>query len=127
MVTPEACPACGATRYKKNGHTRHGKQHHWCKTCERQCSAGANPHLIAHDRRTLGENLLRERLSLRGIYRAVGVSLSWLWHLMVDGFATCPDHWYVKLPAPPSKVLMHQLEAEADAMWSVVEKKAHKP
>jgi hypothetical protein len=45
MVIPESCPACGSTRYKKNGRTRHGKQHHLCKNCERQLSAGAaNPY-----------------------------------------------------------------------------------
>ena len=126
MGTPESCPACGSTRYKKNGHTRHGKQNHWCKTCERQFSAGANPQLISHERRTLVENLLRERLSLRGICRAVGVSRTWLLHFMVDCCATCPDHLHVKLPAHPSKVLIHQLEAEADEMWSFVEKKVHK-
>jgi hypothetical protein len=26
MVVRATCPACGADRYKKNGHTRHGKQ-----------------------------------------------------------------------------------------------------
>src|SRR5215831_12555163 len=36
MVIPASCPACGSTRYKKNGHTRHGKQNHLCKNCERQ-------------------------------------------------------------------------------------------
>ena len=92
MIVLETCPNCGSTRYKKNGHTRHGKQNHCCKTCERQCSAGANPHLISDERRTLVENLLRERLSLRGICRAVGVSLGWLLHCMVERFAACPDH-----------------------------------
>ncbi len=35
------CPACGANRYKKNGHARHGKQHHQCKACGRQFTADA--------------------------------------------------------------------------------------
>jgi transposase-like protein len=51
MVIPESCPACGSTRYKKNGHTRHGKQNHLCKHCERQFSAGAANRLIAGERR----------------------------------------------------------------------------
>jgi insertion element IS1 protein InsB len=33
----------------------------------------------------------------------------------------------VTLPTHPSTVLIHQLEAEADAMGSIVEKKANKP
>jgi insertion element IS1 protein InsB len=126
MVIPEVCPDFGSTRYKKNGHTRHGKQHHFCNTCERQFSAGANPHLIAHERRTVVEHLQRERISLRGICHAVGVSLGWLLHFMVECFATCPDYLYVTLPAHLSKVLIHKLESEADAMWSFVAKKANK-
>jgi insertion element IS1 protein InsB len=96
MIVIDACPNCGSTRYKKNGYTRHGKQNHFCKTCERQFSAGVTPHLISHERRTMVENLLRERISLRGICRAVGVSLSWLLHFMVECFAACPDHLHVK-------------------------------
>ena len=60
---PESCPACGSTRYKKNGHTRHGKQNHLCKNCERQFSAGADNLLISAERSTEIANLLRERLS----------------------------------------------------------------
>jgi insertion element IS1 protein InsB len=126
MVVKDACPQCGSNRYKKNGHTRHGKQNHRCKTCERQFSAGATPHGISPERRTLIANLLRERLSLRGICRAMGVSLGWLLHFMVECFAACPDHLHVQLPAHPTKVILHTLEAEADEMWSFVEKKANK-
>ena len=106
MVIPESCPTCGSTRYKKNGHTRHGKQHHLCKNCERQLSAGADNLLISSERRAEIANLLRERLSLRGICRAVGVSLTWLLHFMVECFATCPDHLHVRLPTRPAKVLI---------------------
>src|SRR5438093_7371345 len=127
MVIPESCPACGSTRYKKNGHTRHGKQHHLCKNCERQFSTGTANHLIAAERRAELEHLLRERISLRGICRAVGVSLSWLLHLMVECFASCPDHLYVRPSASPANVLMYKRAAEADAMWSFVQKKANKP
>ena len=126
MVIPESCPACGSTRYKKNGHTRHGKQHHLCKKCERQFSAGAANRLIAAERRAEIENLLRERLSLRGICRAVGVSLTWLLHFMVECFASCPDHLHLRLPTRPATVWMYKLEAEADEMWSCVQKKANK-
>ena len=92
MVIPASCPACGSTRYKKNSHTRHGKQHYLCKNCERQLSAGAANRLMATERRAEIANLLRERLSLRGICRAVSVSLTWLVHCMVACFGSCPDH-----------------------------------
>ena len=126
MVIPESCPACGSTQYKKNDHTRHGKQNHLCKNCERQFSAGADNLLISSERRAEIANLLRERLSLRGICRAVGVSLTWLLHFMVECFATCPDHLHVRLPTSPATVWLYKLEAEADEMWSFVQKKANK-
>src|SRR5712691_4658879 len=61
-----------------------GKQNHQCKACERQFSGTADDRLIADERRTRVEHLLRERVSLRGICRAVGVSLTWLLHFMVE-------------------------------------------
>src|SRR6266581_3583512 len=126
MVVRDTCPACGSNRYKKNGHTRHGKQNHQCKTCGRQFTANPLDRSIASEQRLRIEQLLRERTSLRGICRAVGVSLTWLLHFMVECFASCPDHLHVRLPASPAKVFIYKLEAEADEMWSFVQKKAHK-
>ena len=126
MLIRDACPAYGSNRYKKNGHTRHGKQNHQCKACARQLSATADDYLIADERRTRVEHLLRERISLRGICRAVGVSLTWLLHFMVECFTACPEDLHVQLPARPTAVMMSRLEAEADEMWSFVQKKANK-
>ena len=126
MIIPESCPACGSTRYKKNGHTRHGKQNHFCKHYERQFSADAGNLLISAERRADIANLLRERISLRGICRAVGVSLTWLLHFMVECFATCPDHLHVRLPSSSANVWIYKLKAEADEMWSFVQNKANK-
>jgi transposase-like protein len=96
MVIPKSCPAYGSTRYKKNGHIRHGTQNHWCKHCERQLSASTENLLISSEisseRRADIANLLHERISLRGMCRAAGVSLAWLVHFMVERFATYPDH-----------------------------------
>lgn len=126
MVVRDACPACGSTRYKKNGHTRHGKQNHQCKACERQFGAAAEDHRISTERRSMVEHLLCERISLRGICRAVGVSLTWLLHFMVERCATCPDDLHVQVPHRPTDVVLRRLEAEADEMWSFVKKKANK-
>ena len=126
MRIRETCPACGSSRYKKNGHTRHGKQQQQCKACARQLSATANDRLIAEERRTRVEHLLRERISLRGICRAVGVSLTWLLHCMVECFTACPDDLHVQLPTRPTAVVLSRLEAEADERWSFVQKKANK-
>jgi insertion element IS1 protein InsB len=126
MVIREACPACGSKRYKKNGHTRHGKQNHQCKACERQFTGNAIDRSIASEQRRRIEHLLRERISLRGICRTVGVSLTWLLHFMVECFTACPDDLHVDFPAHPPAVMLSRLEAEADEMWSFVQKKANK-
>jgi hypothetical protein len=72
------------------------KQNHQCKACGRQFVASPEDHIISEEQRTLIEHLLRERISLRGICRAVGVSLPWLLHVMVECFAACPDHLHVR-------------------------------
>ena len=77
MVTRDGCPRCGSQRVKKNGHIHNGKQNHQCKACERQFVGQANQRLISDEQRALVERLLLERISLRGICRAVGVGLKW--------------------------------------------------
>ncbi len=120
MVVRDTCPACSSNRYKKNGHTRHGKQNHQCTTCGRQLTAHPLDRRIAPEQRLRIEQLLRERLSLRGICRAVGVSLTWLLHFLVECFTACPDDLHVQLPAQPREIVMSRLEAEADERWSFV-------
>jgi insertion element IS1 protein InsB len=126
MPIREACPTCGSSRYKKNGHTHHSKQNHQCKACKRQFVATAEDRSIADERRTLIEHLLREHISLRGICRAVGVSLTWLLHFMVERFAACPNDLHVQVPPRLTDVVLRRLEAEADEMWSFVTKRANK-
>jgi hypothetical protein len=95
MIVRDACPACGSIRFKRNGHIHNGKQNHHCKACRRQFVADATDHSISHEQRTLIEHLLRQRISLLGICRAPGVSLTWLLHFMLECFAACPDHLHV--------------------------------
>jgi insertion element IS1 protein InsB len=127
MLVREACPHCGSIWYEKNGHTRHAKQNHQWKACERQCVATAEDRGIGSEQRTMIEHLLRERILLRGICRAVGVSLARLLHFMVARFATCPNDLYVRVPRQPTDVVMRRLEARADELWSVVQQKANRP
>ena len=126
MLVRDVCPGCGSTQFKKNGHIQRGKQHHQCKACGHQCVASAEDRIISGEQRTLIEHLLRERISLRESRRAVGVSLTWLLHCMAERFAACPEPLHVQLPVRPTAAEIRQLEAEADALWSVVEK-ANKP
>jgi len=126
MVVRDACPACGSTQFKKNGHIHSGKQNYQCKACGRQFVVSTEERIISSEQRTLVEHLLCERISLRGICRAVGVSLTWLLHFLVERCAACPDHLHAQLPVNPTDVVLRRLEAEADEMWSFVKKKAHK-
>jgi len=102
------------------------QQNHQCKACGCQFVASAEERIIAREQRLLMEHLLCERISLRGICRAVGVSLTWLVHFMVERFAACPDHLHVQLSVVPTTVVLRQLEAESDEMWSFVQKKTDK-
>ena len=45
---------------------------------------------------------------------------------MVECFTACPEDLHVQLPARPTAVVLSRLEAEADEMWSFVQKKANK-
>jgi insertion element IS1 protein InsB len=75
MVIRDVCPRCQSFRYKKNGHIHNGEQHHPCHDCGRQFVDCFEQYLVSDDTRTLIERLLVERISLRGICRAVGVTL----------------------------------------------------
>src|SRR5262245_9594269 len=127
MVVRDAGPACGATPCKKTGHLHRGKPPQQCPTCGRPCVARAEARLMADEQRTRIEHLRRERLARRGLCRAVGVSLPWLLHGMVERCAAWPEHLHAQLPVSPTDVVMRQLEAEAAAMWSWVQQTATTP
>jgi len=126
MIVRDAGPACGSTRFKKNGHTRNGKQKHQCKACPRQFVQCAAHYRIADETRALIERLLLERISLRGICRAVGVGLKWLLGFIVHCFETLPEHLHVQPITCTQDVMIQRLEVEADEMSSFVQKKANK-
>jgi insertion element IS1 protein InsB len=126
MSEREACPQCGSRQYKRNGRIHTGKQNHKCKACGRAFVLVPENHVITEEQQALIERLLLERISLRGICRAVGVGLRWLLHFMVARFATAPDDLYVQPTAGTQKVLLQRLEAEVDELWSFVGKKANR-
>lgn len=106
MSVSHACPRCGSTRFKKNGHNRHGQQKHHCNVCRRQLVTDATDRRMSREQRTLVERLLCEHLSLRGICRAVGVSLTWLLHFMVECCVACPDDLSIQPPTRPTAVVL---------------------
>jgi insertion element IS1 protein InsB len=83
-------------------------------------------YLIPEDTRALIERLLAERISLRGICRAVGVTLKWLLGFLVQCIAALPDHLHVQPVSWTQDIMVQRLEVEADEMASFVHKKANK-
>jgi insertion element IS1 protein InsB len=126
MVTREMCPRCGSPKYKRNGHIHNGKQNHQCQDCGRQFVRCFEQYLISDDTRALVERLLVERISLRGICRAVGVRLKWLLGFIITCFEDLPDHLYVQPVVGNQDVMLHRLEVDTDEMASFVHKKANK-
>ncbi len=121
------CPRCGSLKYKRNGHIHNGKQNHQCKDCGCQFVECFEQYLIADEKRALIERLLVERISLRGICRAVGVRLKWLLDFIVTCFEALPDHLHVQPVTCNQDVMIRRLEVEADEMASFVQQKANKP
>jgi transposase-like protein len=72
------CPSCNSESIKRNGHTDHNKQNYRCKECGRQFVADRTKPEISEDTKELVRKALLEKISLRGICRLLGVSLSWL-------------------------------------------------
>jgi insertion element IS1 protein InsB len=126
MVPREACPQCGSTWYKRNGHIHTGKQNHRCKLCGRAFVLNPDHPVITEAQRSLIERLLLERISLRGICRAMGVGLQWLLQFMVERFQAAPEPLYVESLGGTPTVILQRLEAELDELWSFVGKKANR-
>jgi insertion element IS1 protein InsB len=126
MVIRDVCPRCQSSKYTKNGHIRNGKQNHQCQACGRQFVECFEQYLIPDDTRALIERLLVERISLRGICRAVGVKLEWLLGCLVQCFEALPDHLHVQPITCHGDVMIQRLAVEADEMSSFVHKKANK-
>jgi insertion element IS1 protein InsB len=120
------CPKCGSLKYKRNGHIHNGKQNHQCKDCGCQFVECFEQYLITDEKRALIERLLVERISLRGICRAVGVRLKWLLGFLVTCFEALPDHLHVQPLTCNQDVMIRRLEVEADEMASFVQQKANK-
>jgi insertion element IS1 protein InsB len=126
MIPTEACPQCGSRWYKRNGHSHTAKQNYRCKACGRAFALVPENHVITKEQRALIARLLLERISLRGICRAVGVCLQWLLRCMVERFQAAPEHLHVKRADGAPTVILQRLEAELDELWSCVGKKANR-
>ena len=121
-----SCPKCKSSSTKKNGHIHNGKQNHRCKKCGRQFVENPEQKLISLEDRERVRGLLLERLSLRGICRAMKVSLCWLLDFMVSEHEQLPEDLHYCARVETDKLLMGCIESEIDEMWSFVGNKKNK-
>lgn len=94
--------------------------------CGRQFVLTPEDRIITEEQRALIKRLLLEKIPLRGICRAVGISLKWLLGFLVECYETCPDHLNVQLVRDITNIIIQRLEAEVDELWSFVGKKTNK-
>jgi insertion element IS1 protein InsB len=124
-MTIPLCPDCGSTHVKRNGHTHYGEQNYRCKSCGRQFVEESQH--IQEAERDIIRRLLLERLSLSGICRVMGVSLRWLLRYIAGIYKDLPDDLGVKLLGTnKGGVQLYRWAAEADEMWSFVQRKENK-
>ncbi|CAH0999091.1 hypothetical protein LEM8419_00386 [Neolewinella maritima] len=102
------------------GHTHHRKQRYRRKDCQRQF-VSRNDHWIDERTRTYIEQLLRERISLRAICRAMQVSMTWLMNFAASIWEQTPADLGVnyELLDNLTEEELRGVELELDEMWSL--------
>jgi IS1 family transposase len=83
-------------------------------------------HVIMEEPRAVIARLLLERISLRGICRAMGVGLQGLLQFMVERFQAAPEHPHVKQSGGTPALILPRREAELAELWSLVGKTANR-
>ena len=116
----DCCPRCNSMYFSMNGHIHNGKQNHICNDCSREFVLNPEKKYINEDDRSLIKRLLLERISLRGICRVAGVSLTWLLNFIIEVYDELPDNLNVKPMKSHGNLLFGCLEAEIDELWSFV-------
>lgn len=119
------CPACLSDKRKKNGLTHYGKQNYRCKACGRQFVV-VSTHRISAEKRAYKEAALTERLSLRGICRVFGVSLTWLQAFAYLLWKQVPLDLGARLPGNNRQLRLQFASIQIDELWSFVGSKANK-
>jgi insertion element IS1 protein InsB len=125
------CPRCLSANIKKNGvFGKHFRQQYKCKSCGKKFSLHSNTYYINAERKTLIGSLLLERISLRGICRAIKVSLTWLMGYLREIWADLPADLCFKITTRRKSLQGHfyvcMEKCEADEVWSFVQNKGNK-
>jgi len=114
------CPSCFSENIKKNGHIHNKKQNYRCKDCGRQFVTDRTLPEIKGDTKEDVRKLLLERISLRGICRVTGVSLSWLLFFFRKITSEIPEDMGI------IKRYRGRITIEIDEMWSFVSRRGSK-
>lgn len=117
------CPYCNSEHIIKNGSIHTGKPKYKCKDCNRQFVENPTIQCVSQEKRDLIDKLLLEKISLRGIARCVGVSLSWLQKYVNEKYRQ--ETWKVEnIGDLGDEVDVFTLEA--DELWSFTKSKENK-
>jgi len=119
------CPNCHSTNIKKNGQTYYGKQNHKCKDCFRQFVLNNN-HTVPPILKEIAKRALLERMSLRGICRLIGVSLTWMMQFAKLNWLETPKDLGVDFKRIRKNKKLQFIGLQLDEMWSFVQKKSNK-
>lgn len=98
-----ACPQCRGVYIVKNGHAHTGKQRYLCRVCRHQFTLDHRRKPIAPETVALVDRLLSERISHRGICRAVGVSRSWFQRHLQSLIKTVPHSIDLAMVTSPKR------------------------
>lgn len=125
------CPYCLSMNVTKKGmNKKHTKRRYKCKECLRRYVEGGKDYFIDQEKVELIDRLLLERLSLRGICRAVKVSLRWLLSYIKKLYNKVPEDLHfkpmIKAKREQGKCYIRLIKSELDEMWSFVGKKENK-
>lgn len=129
------CPYCLGTNLSRKGFSRNGKQRYKCQECKKRIVLHGRQYFVSSEQVAIIGRLLLERISLRGICRAMQVSFSWLRLHIQSVYRTTPEDLNyrplagerVSLETNGKPVIYLKMMAlECDEMWSFVQKKENK-
>jgi insertion element IS1 protein InsB len=122
FMKTQKCPACFSRKFKKDGHTRHGKQNFQCEDCGRNFSEDALRSPLPEWKKEQVRRMLRERISLRGIARVLEISPGTVLNILAEVGEELPDDLNFE-PLRVSGIEIFNVDMNADEMWSFVGKK----
>ena len=106
------CPRCNSIQTVMNGSVHNQKPKRQCNSCGRQFVIAPAKYSVSPETKQLIDKLLLERISLRGMTRVTGVSLSWLQSYVNQKLGSIPQQ--IKVSEKPKG----PLTIECDEMWS---------